>query len=216
VTLVRHRNPRGVPILIVRNDSDLAISAVHVATVGQASDTKIKLGLLAPGREHSSRRPDDTDSNVSIVEFVDAAGRAWVRSADGDLYRPLRMHPDHGGVFSAIDSTTGLVKEFTFFPHPTGNPKVITRRQPVLFTPVPEPLMGRVVRTVRSAAERAPRRRIVGQHGASPDHEHGSANLTPAFQVGAYSLGTNRRIVRVLGSPAMSDGVPRMHLRGPR
>ncbi|GAB4084729.1 hypothetical protein GCM10028784_13590 [Myceligenerans cantabricum] len=175
VTLTRQRSPRGVPILTVRNDSDLAISGVRVGTVGQTRETRIELGLMAPGREQSFRRPDGTDSNVSIVEFVDAAGRTWVRSADGDLHRPLRRHPDHSAVFSVIDSTSGLVKEFAFFPHPTGKPKVITRKQPMLFNPVHEPLVVRMVRALRMSRARWIRqRRIRAEHGASHEREDGA------------------------------------------
>lgn len=185
VTLVRQWNARGVSILTLRNDSDLAISGVRVATVGQTQDTKIQLGLMPPGATHNFRRPENTDFNVSIVEFIDAAGRTWVRSADGDLYRAWRRDPDRGAVYLVVESASGLVKELMFFPHATGRLRTIVRKQPEL---LPAPAIVRMLRRVRATHRlrgllRGERRNILGrrtgEHGSSSDRENGSTNPTP-------------------------------------
>jgi len=85
------------PYLLVRNESDQTINTVRVYVVGAPIPTDIaKLPgpheVLRSGQE--KRWPLSGASlqrNVAAVEFDDALGRTWVRTAEGDLHRTHRL-----------------------------------------------------------------------------------------------------------------------------
>ena len=84
VILLRSDSLGGV-YLTLRNDSDLPISNVRVVSEG-ALEKEIEIeDHIGPHmtRDHYYQAAD----SMAVVEFVDAAGRAWIRTIGGSLLR---------------------------------------------------------------------------------------------------------------------------------
>jgi hypothetical protein len=111
-------HPR-VTYLTLRNESDLSISAVRAVAEGVANNGLEYVDLLQPGKDRDFFMSGIGDSfTVCAAEFDDAAGRTWIRTADGALHRTHRLGGTALRLNLTRDNGAQIVNKIGMYPGP--------------------------------------------------------------------------------------------------